>query len=62
MQKKCHERETQPSQDEELPKVLDEMEPMASTPRRLGFSLGHGIAKAELKRGFSGDINAMFRQ
>ena len=38
------------------------MEPMASTPRRLGFSLGHGIAKAELKRGFSGDINAMFRQ
>ena len=62
MQMKRHERKTKPSQDEERAKDLNEMEPMASTPRRLGFSLGHGIAKAELKRGFSGDINAMFRQ
>ena len=53
---------TEPSQDGELAKVLDQMEPMASTPRRLGFSIGHGITNAELKRGFSGEINAMFRQ
>ena len=60
MQKKCQERETQPSQIEELARVLDAMEPMASTTRRLGFMRGHGIATADLKGGFADDINAMF--
>ena len=53
---------TEPSQDGELAKVLDQMEPMASTPRQLGFMRGHGEASADLKRGFADDINAMFRQ
>jgi len=60
MQKKCQERETQPSQIEELARVLDAMEPMASTTRQLGFMRGHGIATADLKGGFADDINAMF--
>ena len=45
---------------EELAKELDDIEPMVSTPRRLGFMRGHGKASAELKRGFADDINAMF--
>ena len=45
MQMKRHEQKTQP---------------MASTPRRLGFMIGHGVASADLKRGFADDINAMF--
>ena len=53
---------TERSQDGELAKVLDQMEPMASTPRQLGFMRGHGGASADLKRGFADDINAMFRQ
>ena len=60
MQKKCQERETQPSQIEELARVLDAMEPMASTTRQLGFMRGQGIATADLKGGFADDINAMF--
>ena len=60
MQKKCQERETQPSQIEKLARVLDAMEPMASTTRQLGFMRGHGIATADLKGGFADDINAMF--
>ena len=45
MQMKRHEQKTQP---------------MASTRRRLGFMVGHGVASADLKRGFADDINAMF--
>ena len=60
MQKKCQERETQPSQIEEPARVLDAMEPMASTTRQLEFMRGHGIATADLKGGFADDINAMF--
>ena len=60
MPKKCHERETQPSRIEELSRVLDAMEPMASTTRQLGFMRGPGIATADLKGDFADDINAMF--
>ena len=62
MQLKRNADKTEPSQDGELAKVLDQMEPMASTPRQLGFMRGHGEASGELKRGFADDINAMFRQ
>ena len=61
MQLKYNAGKTEPSQDEDAAKVLDEMKPMASTTRRLGFMRGHGIARADLKRGFADDINSMFR-
>ena len=38
------------------------MKPMASATRQLEFMRGHGIARADLKRGFADDINAMFRR
>ena len=60
MQKKRQEIKTQPSRIEELARVLDSMEPMARTPRQLGFMSGQGIASADLKRGFADDINTMF--
>ena len=60
MQLKHNAGKAEPSQDEDVAKVLDEMKPMASTTRRLGFMRGHGVARAELKRGFADDINAMF--
>ena len=60
MQLKHNAGKSVPSQAEELAKELDDIEPMVSTPRRLGFMRGHGVAIAELKRGFADDINAMF--
>lgn len=36
------------------------MEPLASTPRQLGFMRSQGIATAELKDDFADDINAIF--
>ena len=60
MQKKNHERKTQPSRIEALSKVLNDMEPVASTPRQLEFMRGHGIATADLKGDFADDINAIF--
>ena len=62
MQLKHNAEKAEPSQDEDVAKVLDEMKPMVSTTRRLGFMLGHGIARADLKCGFADDINAMFRR
>jgi len=62
MQKKRHKGKTEPSRIKEPTKVLDDMEPMASTLRRLGFMRGQGIASADLKRCFSDDINATFRR
>ena len=62
MQVKHNAGKDEPSQDGDVAKVLDEMKPKASTTRRLGFMRGHGIARAELKRGFADDINAMFRR
>ena len=62
MQLKHNAGKTEPSQDEGVTKVLNEMKPMASTTRRLGFIPGDGIARADLKRGFTDDINAMFRR
>ena len=62
MQLKLNAVKTEPSQNEAVAKVLDEIKPMASTTRRLGFMRGHGIARAELKRGFADDINDMFRR
>ena len=62
MQLKHNAGKSVPSQAEELAKELDDIEPMVSTPRRLGFMRGHGKASAELKRGFADEINAMFRQ
>ena len=62
MQLKRNADKTEPSQDGELAKVLDQMEPMASTRRQLGFMRGHGIASADQKCGFANDIIAMFRQ
>ena len=62
MQLKHNAEKTEPSQDENGAKGLDEMKPMASTRRRLGFMRGHCIARADLKRGFADDINAMFRR
>ena len=56
-----HDAKTEPSGiDEEQARVLEAMEPMASTTRQLGFMRGHGIATADLKGGFADDINAMF--
>ena len=62
MQLKHNGGKTEPSQDEDVAKVLDEMKPMASTTLRLGFMSVHGIARADLKRGLADDINAMFRR
>ncbi len=62
MQLKRNAGKTEPPQNEAVAKVLDEIKPMASTTRRLGFMRGHGIARAELKRGFADDINDMFRR
>ena len=62
MQLKHNAGKTQPSQDEDVAKALDEMKPMASTTGRLGFMHGHGIARADLKHGFADDINAMFKR
>ncbi len=62
MQLKLNAGKIVPSQAEELANELDDMEPMVSTARRLGFMHGHGNASAELKHGFADDINAMFRQ
>ena len=61
MPKNHHDAKTEPSRNEELARVLDDMEPMASTSRQLGFMRGLGIASADLKRGFADDINSMFR-
>ena len=61
MPKKRHEGKTQPSRIDDLAKGLDDMEPMASTSRQLGFMRGLGIASADLKRSFADDINSMFR-
>ena len=56
-----HDAKTEPSSlDEEQAKVLDAMEPMASTTRQLGFMHSQGIATADLKGGFADDINAVF--
>ena len=45
-----HDAKTEPSSlDEEQAKVLDAMEPMASTTRQLGFMHSQGIATADLK-------------
>ena len=61
MQLKHNAGKTEPSQDEDVAKVLDEMKPMASTTHRLGFMRGHGITRAaDLKRGFADYINAIF--
>ena len=60
MQLKHNAGKSVPSQAEELAKELDDIEPMVSTPRRLGFMRGHGKASADLKRGFADDISAMF--
>ena len=60
MQKKNHERKTQPSRIEALFKVLNDMEPVTSTTRQLGFMRSHWIATADLKGDFADDINAMF--
>ena len=46
----------------QMKRHAEKIEPMASTPRRLGFMRGNGIASADLKRDFADDINAMFRQ
>ena len=62
MQLKRNAEKGVPSQVEELANELDDMEPMVSTARRLGFMRGHGNASADLKRDFADDINAMFRQ
>ena len=56
-----HDAKTEPSSlDEEQAKVLDAIEPMASTTRQLGFMRSQGIATADLKGDFADDINAMF--
>ena len=56
-----HDAKTEPSSlDEEQAKVLDAMEPMASTTRQLGFMQSQGIATADLKGDFADDINAVF--
>ena len=36
------------------------MEPIASTPRQLGFMRSQGVATADLKGDFADDINAVF--
>ena len=56
-----HDAKTEPSSlDEEQAKVLDAMEPMASTTRQLEFMHSQGIATADLKGDFADDINAVF--
>ena len=51
-----HDAKTEPSSlDEEQAKVLDAMEPMASTTRQLGFMHSQGIATADLKGDFADD-------
>ena len=56
-----YDAKTEPSSlDEEQAKVLDAMEPMASTTRQLGFMHRQGIATADLKGDFADDINAVF--
>ena len=56
-----HDAKTEPSGiDEEQARVLDNIEPIASTPRQLGFMRSQGIATAELKDDFADDINAIF--
>ena len=56
-----HDAKTEPSSlDEEQAKVLDAIEPMASTTRQLGFMHSQGIATADLTGDFADDINAMF--
>ena len=62
MQLKRNAEKTEPFQNEDEAKVLDEIKLMASTTRRLGFIRVHGIARAELKRGFADDIDDMFRR
>ena len=62
MQLKNNAGKAEPFQDEDGAKVLDEKKPMASTTLRLGFMRGHGIARADLKRGFAEYINAIFRR
>ena len=60
MPKNHHDAKTEPSRNEELARVLDDMEPVTSTTRQLGFMRSHGIATADLKGDFADDINAMF--
>ena len=63
-----HDAKTEPSGlDEEQARVLDDMEPVTSTTRQLGFMRSHWIATADLKGDFADlkgdfadDINAMF--
>ena len=55
-----HDAKTEPSRNEELSRVLDAIELMATTTRQLGFMRSQGIATADLKRGFADDINPMF--
>jgi hypothetical protein len=56
-----HDAKTEPSGlDEEQARVLDDMEPVASTTRQLGFMRSQGIATADLKGDFADDINDMF--
>jgi len=60
MQLKHNAGKSVPSQAEELAKELDDIEPMVSTTRQLGFMRSHGIATTDLKGDFADDINAMF--
>ena len=56
-----HDAKTEPSGiDEEQAEVLDDLEPIVSTTRQLGFMRSQGIATADLKGDFADDINAMF--
>ena len=56
-----HDAKTEPSGlDEEQARVLNDMEPVTSTTRQLGFMRSHGIATADLKGDFADDINARF--
>ena len=56
-----HDAKTEPSGlDEGQARVLNDMEPIASTPRQLGFMRSRSIATADLKGDFADDINDMF--
>ena len=56
-----HDAKTEPSGiDEEQATILDDMEPIASTPRQLGFMPSQAIATAELRDDFADDINDIF--
>ena len=44
----------------QMKRNAEKIEPTASTPRRLGFMRGNGIATADVKADFVDDINAMF--